>query len=380
VTQSTDARGGSTLYGYDSYNLFVASTTDPAGLNTQYLYNYAIGKPKQTTDPNGLVFQTVYDGLGRPTQELQPDLTNPSTLVTKTTYAYVDTPLNVSVHTTQNLDGSLTHDLYEYFDGLGRSIQTREQSETANTYIAKDKVYDVRGNVWKESLPYFSSGTSRTSATTSASLYTTYAYDALNRITQASNAVGTTTNAYAPWHVTTTDPNGKPKDFFKDAYGQLVNVVEHNSGSNATTTYAWDAVGNLTKITDALSNVRNFVYDGLGRRLTAEDLHASGDGTFGTWTYAYDDAGNTTQTVDPKSQTVNYTFDGDNRPLTEDFASSTGTEITYSYDSCTNGKTRLCVASSTASRILYTYNPLGMKASEAETINGTSTILTTQYG
>ena len=165
VTQSTDARGGRTLYGYDSYNLFVASTTDAAGLNTQYLYNYAIGKPKQTTDPNGLVFQTVYDGLGRPTQELQPDLTTPSTLVTKTTYAYVDTALNVSVHKTVSLDGSLTHDMYEYFDGLGRSIQTREQAESANTYAVKDKVYDTRGNVWKESLPYFSSGTSRTSST-----------------------------------------------------------------------------------------------------------------------------------------------------------------------------------------------------------------------
>ena len=174
--------------------------------------------------------------------------------------------------------------------------------------------------------------------------------------------------------------NGKAKDFWKDAYGQLANVVEHNSGNNATTTYAWDAVGNLSQITDALSNVRTFTYDGLGRRLTAQDLHASGDGTFGTWNYTYDDAGNTTQTVDPKSQTVNYTYDANNRPLTEDYTGASGTEITYSYDSCTNGKTRLCIASSTASRISYTYNPLGMKASEAETINGTSTTFTTQYG
>ena len=157
-----------------------------------------------------------------------------------------------------------------------------------------------------------------------ASLYTTYAYDALNRVTQAGTAVGTTTNAYTPWHVTTTDMNGKAKDFSKDAYGQLVNVVEHNSGNNYTTTYAWDAVGNLSQITDALSNVRNFTYDGLGSRLTAQDLHASGDGTFGTWNYSYDDAGNTTQTVDPKSQTVNYTYDANNRPLTEDYTGAVG--------------------------------------------------------
>ena len=128
VTQSTDARGGRTLYGYDSYNLFVASTTDAAGLNTQYLYNYAIGKPKQTTDPNGLVFQTIFDGLGRLTEENQPDLTTPSNLVTKTTYAYVDTPLNVSVHKTVSL-GRFAHTRHVRILRRSRSGASRRASK-----------------------------------------------------------------------------------------------------------------------------------------------------------------------------------------------------------------------------------------------------------
>ena len=203
-------------------------------------------------------------------------------------------------------------------------------------------------------------------------------------MTQASTAVGNTTNAYTPWHVTTTDMNSKAKDFWKDAYGQLVNVVEHNSGNNATTTYAWDAVGNLTKITDALNNVRNFTYDGLGRRLTAQDLHASGDGTFGTWNYSYDDAGNTTQTTDPNGLVVTKSYDKINRQLTEDAANTSGVDITYTYDACTYGVGRMCTATSAQDGWMSlvtarTYNPLGLVASETKTINGPSYVTSYTY-
>src|SRR5262247_4033909 len=117
---------------------------------------------------------------------------------------------------------------------------------------------------------------------------------------------------------------GTPKDLLSDAFGNLVQVNEHNATNTYSTYYEYNAANDLTKITDALSNIRSFTYDGLGRRLTAEDLHASGDGTFGTWTYVYDHAGNLTQSVNPKSQTVNYTYDSLNRPLTEDFTGTAG--------------------------------------------------------
>ena len=76
-----------------------------------------------------------------------------------------------------------------------------------------------------------------------------------------------------------------------DAFGRLVTVVEDDNGTLATTTYAWNANDTLATTTDAYGNVRHFTYEGRGLRLTAEDLHDPGDGTFGTWKYAYDDAG-----------------------------------------------------------------------------------------
>lgn len=268
-------------------------------------YDYSSGKVTRLTDPNTRVFTTTYDGLDRPLQEQQPDLTTPATLVTKATYAYTDNAVPTSVHKTDYLDGSNTVDSYQYFDGLDRPIQTRKEAETAGQFAVSDTVYDTRGLVAKTSLPYFGNGAAYTAPTTIAALLTTTTYDPLQRPLTQANAVGVTSYAYSDWKTTVTDPNTHPKDLYSDAYQNLVKVDEHNSGNTYTTQYVYDAKGNLTNITDALANVRAFTYDGLGRRLTAQDLHASGDGTFGTWTYAYDDAGNIASSSDPKAQLVN---------------------------------------------------------------------------
>ncbi|MCK9351296.1 MAG: SpvB/TcaC N-terminal domain-containing protein [Candidatus Paceibacterota bacterium] len=371
VTQQADPRGNATNYSYDTYDLFVATSTNSLGQTQNFLYDYSSGKVATTTDENGLVFAVEYDGIDRVVAEKQPDQTNPRTLVTKSAYTYTDTPLEVAVQKTNYLNPSLTNTVYVYKDGLGRTIQIRSQSEGSNTYAVRDVSFNDRGLIEKESLPYFASSTARTSATAETNLYATYTYDPLGRVTEILNAVGSTTNAYDDWKVTTTDARGKQKILTKDAYGNLVKVEEKNSGDTYTTNYEYNLLGNLTKITDALSNIRNFTYDKLGRRTTAEDLHASGDGTYGTWTYAYDDANNQTQSVDPKSQTVNYTFDELNRPSTEDYMGQSGTETTYTYDNCTNGKTRLCTASSTATLISYEYTPIGQTKIATSTISGT---------
>ncbi len=279
--------------------------------------------------------------MDRPIAEKQPDLAAPATLVTKSAYVYTDTGAPTSVKKTDYLDATTSVDSYSYFDGLGRIIQTRQEAEDANNFSVKDFVYNNRGLLNKESLPYFGSGSSRTTPSAVEGLYSVYSYDPLARITSTTNAVGTVTNAYDDWKVTTTDARGNAKDLYKDAYDRLIQVGEHGS-TTLTTSYNYNGRGDLIKITDALGNIRNFTYNALGQRLTAQDMHASSDTTFGTWTYTYDASNNLISQLDPKAQTVNYTYDDLNRPLTEDYTGSTGTEATYTYDTCVNGKGRLC--------------------------------------
>src|SRR5262249_52860830 len=162
-------------------------------------------------------------------------------------------------------------DTYQYFDGLDRLIQERKEAES--NYNVKDTEYDNSGFVYKQSLPYTGTGSSKTSPTTTSALFTTLAYDPMQRIASSVDAVGTTSYAYDDWKTTVTDPRSKTKTYYKDAYQNLAQVDETNSSSTYSTYYAYDGNDKLASITDALGNVRNFTYDGLGRRLTAEDLH-----------------------------------------------------------------------------------------------------------
>jgi RHS repeat-associated protein len=260
-----------------------------------------------------------------------------------------------------------TVDTYDYYDGFNRLVQERKASQTAGTYVATDRLYNPVGLLGSTSLPYFSSGSGFTSPTSISALYTAYTYDPLKRALITSNAVGQTKNVYTKWTTTTTDPNGNIKDYMLDAFGNLANVVEHGF-TLATTTYTYDAANNLATTTDSQGNVRAFTYDGLNRRLTAQDLHVAADTTFGVWLYSYDDAGNMISQVDPKGATTTRTYDALGRLLTETNAGAT--QATNTYDSCTNGIGYLCVASSTASKTQNAFDILGRISYGTTTIAG----------
>lgn len=376
VATQTDPRGKITNYSYDPLNLYPASITNPLNQLTQYTYNYANGKISQTTTANNRVFKNIYDGLGRLLEQDQPDLSSPASLVPKTTYVYTDTPGAVSVRQSNYLDAATVADSYTYFDGLGRKLQERKANKVSE-FDAVDYVYNNLGLLAKVSLPYASAGTTKTSPTQTANLYANYTYDPLQRVSASTNAVGSVLTAYSPWQTTVTDFNGKPKDLFYDAYGNLNQVTEHNAGNAYNTNYSYNYLGNLLAMTDALGNVRNFGYDGLGRRLNAQDLHASADSSFGTWIYAYDNAGNLVSRIDPKNQTTNYAYDDLNRLLSEDFTGQSGIEVSNTYDSGLDGIGQLTGQNSSALNQTDSYNALGLVAAETRTLGGSN--YTTSY-
>jgi len=358
ATQNKDPNGNTTSFVYDSYNIYPATVTNALNQTTQYIYNYANGKVAQIIDANGNIFKNTFDGFGRILKTEQPDQTNPASLVQKTSYIYTDAPGAVSIQQTDYLDSANFVTAYNYYDGLGRIIQTKKSAEAGN-FETKDFIYDNRGNLQKESLPYFSPLETRSLTGQASQLYTNYTYDALNRKTNIANAVGATSFVFNNWQTTITDANGNKKDFIYDAYNNLIQVNEYNAGNIYTTVYTYDLAGNLLKITDALGNVRNFVYDGLGRRKSAEDLHNPADSVFAVWNYVYDNFGNVISFTDPKNQTINYNFDALNRKISEDFIGKTGVEITFAYDNCLNGKGLLCDTVSAAETEHYEYSATG---------------------
>jgi RHS repeat-associated protein len=373
VTQTLDPRNNTTTYSYDAYNMYPATTTNALSQITNNQYDYSTGKVTQTIDANGNPFQTTYDGLGRPLMILDSNPMDPPTLATTTTYIYTDTSGAVSVQEIDQLYYSTSTNTYSYYDGLGRLIQTRKSAEDSGIYKVTDYAYNNVGLLATQSLPYFGSGTTKTSATTTSALFTNYTYDPLGRVLTTTNAVGTVSNYYDNWKTTITDANGNTKDEYHDGYGNLVQVGEHNGSSTYATLYSYDGLKDLLNITDANGNVRNFAYDGLARVVSSTDLHASTDTTYGIWNYTYDAAGNLTQQVDPKNQSTTYAYDVLNRVTSE--SSGGQTQLAYTYDTCTDGIGRLCIASSSMAITSSTYNSVGEVIDESKTI-GSSTYTT----
>lgn len=375
VTQEADPLGNITAYEYDSYNLYPIKTTNALNQSESYTYDYSSGGVSQYTDQNGSKFENIYDVFDRIKEEKQPDQANPTTSITKTVYTYYDNVFPSYIVKKDKIDSQAGPINYTYFDGLGRVIQARQEIEDPSIFSVKDYKYDNNGLLQKESLPYISSGSSKTSETANDNLYIKYTYDPLNRTKTIQNALGTETYTYDDWKTTIKDEENNQKDFFTDAYGNLTKVVEYNENSSYTTNYQYNGLNNLTKITDALGNIQNFNYDNLGRRLSSEDLHTANDATFGTHTYSYDDASNLTSETDQNGQTINYNYDKLSRPIIKNYTGQNGDEVTYSYDNCTYGIGQLCkvtnLTNGTNTVITqYGYTPLGFTSSKKRTIDG----------
>ncbi|OGZ93112.1 MAG: hypothetical protein A2549_00380 [Candidatus Staskawiczbacteria bacterium RIFOXYD2_FULL_37_10] len=380
VKTETDPMGNVTEYFYDAYDMYPEVVTNPLSQSAYYVYDYGIGKPKQITDANGNIFKNYFDGLGRILRAEQPDETNPAVLVIKTSYIYNNASQAVSIQKTDYLDSSNFVSSYNYYDGLGRIIQTKKSAEN-NNFSTKDFVYDNRGNLQKESLPYFSNISARTASSSTSQLYTTYVYDALNRKISETNAVGATSFAYQNWQTTITDANNKQKDYVYDAYNNLIQVKEHKRAYTYITSYVYDAAGNLINITDALGNVRNFSYDKLGRRLTSQDLRSPADSVFGAWRYFYDRNGNLISSINPERQIIVYTYDALNRKTSENDTSQTGAELVLRYDDCKNGAGKLCYAAPFGLKENFEYSPTGNTTKDTKRIADTfvARIFATEY-
>jgi RHS repeat-associated protein len=92
---------------------------------------------------------------------------------------------------------------------------------------------------------------------------------------------------------------------------------------NQTTTYSYDAVGNLIQETDPLGKSTTYAYDSLNR------LKHVTDAAGGIAVYTYDNNGNMTSIQDPNRHAQTIVYDDSNRPVTNTDADGKITTNTY---------------------------------------------------
>jgi len=300
------------------------TTTQYYGVNGAPADNGLYGQVKGVTDPNNALTTSQYDSHGRPVL-----VTMPEGKSIQTTYDNIGTTLQSMTKTTSTGLFSTS-----YFDGLGRAYETRETGPNGSDIITKT-LYDNQGKIQQVSLPYFYNDTA---------FYKTFSYDPTGRVTQVVNPDGThALTCYNNWTTTYVDINKHKRRETRDPAGRLLQVDEFSgiyttcdpfAGTiYATTSYEYDVLGNLIKVTDDKGNITTMKYDSLSRKIgmSDPDMGSCGDLTvlnpssdfpwYDTpcWNYEYDPNGNLLTQQDAKGQRISFTYDALNRLKTKEF-------------------------------------------------------------
>ena len=286
VYQHLDPRLHATQYAYDATGAFAnqityPTTTKPDGTQAQHVETFVhdgnTGLVVTHTDQNSLQTRYTYDTLRRTTEIDYPDSSWER-------FSYNDTTPTPSVTVTREIDSSgKTFTGVGTVDGLGRIIKTQTSDPDCSTgYISNDTTYDDLGRKYTFSNPYCS---------TSDPTYgvTTYQYDALSRPKQTTYADGNSEalsySGSAVKHTEASNGSYNSQHVLQDdALGRLTAVCEvastvQQGGGNTQpsactlkiaatgflTSYTYDTLGNLTKVSQTGLNDRTFSYDSLSR-------------------------------------------------------------------------------------------------------------------
>ncbi|MEU7059004.1 FG-GAP-like repeat-containing protein [Streptomyces sp. NPDC046197] len=308
VATHTDGRGDTTGYTYNSTGQ-VATATDPAGGKVSYTYT-SLGALASVTTPRGKVTSYGYDAAGNRTSVTTP-------LGEKTTFTY-DPSGRILTKTDPRGNGS----------GADAAAYTTTYAYDPRGLLSS--VTDPLGNV--TSYGYNAAG-QLTSVKDAQGHTTSYTYDPAGNVLTSTDPAGkVTTNTYdAAGDLTSvTDPLGDTTTYTYDKNGQLLSTVPPRgniSGADKaayTTSYAYDAGGNRTKVTDPSGAVTTTAYDALNRVVSVTDPLGHVTKT------TYDGNDNVATTTDPLGKVTTYAYDKADRPTT--VKDPLGKVTTYGYD------------------------------------------------
>ncbi|HMA97346.1 MAG TPA: hypothetical protein VKP30_31890, partial [Polyangiaceae bacterium] len=225
-------------------------------------------------------------------------------------------------------------------DGLGRKRGSFSESTQLGSWILSEfSQFDARGN--PRLTAYANEVAGIVIPSPSVPLVgTTYIRDALGRVVVSRHPDGAESRTeYVPFSVTSWDENdsdaasshyGTPTTTTSDAHGRVISVIERDAGREIVTgQYAYDGVGNLLSVTDALGRQRIYAYDGRSRRTAINDPNA------GTWTLTYTDGNDLESRVGPDGSRVSFLYDSFGRAVEERHSSPTVLErvaARYHYD------------------------------------------------
>ncbi len=389
----------------------VASIVDSFGYRSSMTYDPKFGAVLTSTDENNQVVRNTYDSVGRLSTVVGP-YEAPENRVTIAFEYHPEAavPYAVSRHVDRQADNTVradTIDTIAFIDGLGRVIQTKTDAAVSTgpatppadvMTVSGRAVFDALGRQVQEFFPITEAkGSANTQFNPAFDPVqpTVTTFDVLNRATKTvlpDNTTTTVAYGFGPdrsgatrFETAGTDANGKTAHTYTDIREHITAVQQANpAGGHPViwTSYQYDALGQLTAVTDDQNNTTTTAYDNLGRRtrITSPDA--------GRTDFAYDLAGDLTTRVTAKlaaaGQAVQYDYDF-NRPKAIRYPVFTANNVTYTYGAPgapNNGANRITSIIDGAGTLTREYGPLGEVTAETRTTdshNNKTISFTTRY-
>jgi YD repeat-containing protein len=329
-------------YSYDSQARTVSSTL--AGGVNQYQFQYGDNYQTTITDPTGKT--SVYSFLKQNGVLLPTSISAPCGLCGSTRQSSSYDTNNNLIHETDYLGNVTTH----AYDNQKREIQRVEGSGTPGvrttstqwhaqfwnlrTQIASPTKleiysYDSNGNLisYSETPTSDVNGSQGFSASaTGPTRTTTWAYTADGQIASRSGP-RTDINDGTTYLYRTADDTNIPPQYRKGDLYQIVDALGHT-----TTVNQYDLNGRPLQMTDANGTVIAFTYSNRGW-LTAQVVTPT-SGAAQTTSYSYDAVGQLAKVALPDGSSVSFTYDGAHRMTGA--MDSLGSSITYTLDAMGN--------------------------------------------
>ncbi|MEU5726133.1 RHS repeat-associated core domain-containing protein, partial [Micromonospora sp. NPDC047738] len=267
LTEKTSPEGRKWTFGYEAdgdlawvVDPLGSTTPDPEDYKTSYTYD-AWGQMLTAKDANGNVTtNSNFDPNGYP-----QTITDADTKQTKFVYDVRGQVLKVT--------DALNHDTTQTYDTFGRPLENKvAKNQATNEWITTPAPkYDANDNVYESTAP--------NGAVTTAS------YDKADQL---------------EYSLATVDVAGDPErktSFTYDKVGNLLTTTEPKGnltpdGGDYVTTNTYDAIYQLTSVTNAEGHQISYVYDEVGniRKVIDPRKNATADTTDYTTEYTYDPA------------------------------------------------------------------------------------------